>query len=134
MKATDLAREIETQEMRMRHIESRIEQIDSTDEHVDLLTKHVDAQPFLSVATRFDQASDAIAFAKEMVEVAAPLANDPRVLAAWTGEFSDEELDVEVGFVGSAIADELKIDDQRTLTPNRLPRSRRGLDGTGRKS
>ena len=121
MKATDLAREIENQEMRMRLIESRIEQIDSTDEHVDLLTKHVDVQPFLSVATRFDLAPDAIAFAREMIEVAAPLADDLLVLGAWHGEFSDEELDIEVGFVGSGITDELKIDDQRTLTPNRLP-------------
>ena len=121
MKASDLAREIEMQQMRMRLIESRIDQIDSADEHVDLLTKHVDAQPFLSVRTRFDLAPDAIAFAGQMLEVAAPFASDLRVLGAWHGEFSDENLDLEIGFLGGVITDELKIDDRRTLTPSRLP-------------
>ena len=121
MKASDLAREIEMQQTRMRLIESRIDQIDSADEHVDLLTKHVDAQPFLSVHTRFDLASDAIAFSGQMLEAAAPFADDLRVLGAWQGEFSDEGLDMEVGLVGGVITDELRIDDRRTLAPNRLP-------------
>lgn len=121
MRASDLAREIETQQMRMRLIESRIDQIDSADDDIDLLAKHVDAQPFLSVQTRFDLPSDAIAFSGRMLEAAAPFASDLRVLAAWHGEFSEEELDVEVGFVGGAITDELKIDEQRTLRPKMLP-------------
>jgi len=121
MKASDLAREIETQQMRMRLIESRIDQIDSADDDIDLLTKHVDAQPFLSVHTRFDLKSDATAFSGQMLEAAAPFAHDLRLLAVWHGEFSDEDLDVEVGFLGGVITDELKIDDERILTPNRLP-------------
>ncbi len=121
MKASDLAREIEMQQMRMRLIESRIDQIDSADEDIDLLTKHVVAQPFLSVHTRFDLASDARAFSGQMLEAAAPFAHDLRVLGAWHGEFSEEDLDLEVGFVGGAFTDELKIDEQRTLTPNMLP-------------
>ncbi len=121
MKASGLAREIEMQQMRMRLIESRIDQIDSADDEVDLLTKHVDAQPFLSVRTKFDLAADAIAFSGQMLEAAAPFGHDLRVLGAWHGEFSDEDLDMEVGFVGGVITDELRIDEQRTLTPNTLP-------------
>jgi DNA-binding transcriptional MerR regulator len=121
MKASEVAREIEIQEMRMRLIESRIDQIDSADNDIDLLTKHVDAQPFLSVNTSFNVASDAIAFAGQMREAASPFGDDLRVLAAWHGEFSDEDLDVEVGFLGGLITDELKIDDQRSLSPNTLP-------------
>ncbi len=105
----------------MRLIESRIDQIDSPDDDIDLLTKHVDAQPFLSVHTTFDVASDAIAFAGRMLEAAAPFAKDLRVLASWHGEFADEDLDVEVGLLGGVITDELKIDDQRTLKPHGLP-------------
>jgi DNA-binding transcriptional MerR regulator len=121
MKASDLAREIETQQMRMRLIESRIDQIDSAAEDIDLLAKHVAAQPFLSVRTMFDSASDAPAFAGQMLEAAAPFANDLRVLGAWHGEFAEEDLDLEIGFLGGVITDELKIDEERTLTPNRLP-------------
>jgi DNA-binding transcriptional MerR regulator len=121
MKASDLAREIETQQMRMRLIESRINQIDSADDDIDLLTKHVAAQPFLSVHTRFDSTSDGPAFVGQMLEAAAPFAHDLRVLAAWHGEFSDEDLDVEIGFLGGLITDELRIDDRRTLTPRMLP-------------
>jgi DNA-binding transcriptional MerR regulator len=121
MRASDLAREIEMQQTRMRLIESRIDQIDSVDDDVDLLTKHVDEQPFLSVQTTFDVASDAIAFAGQMAAAAAPFANDLRVLASWHGEFSETDLDVEIGFLGGAITDELRIDDERTLTPKMLP-------------
>ena len=121
MKASDAAREIEMQQMRMRLIESRIDQIDSADDDIDLLAKHVDSQPFLSVNTSFNAASDASAFAGQVLEAAAPFGHDLRIVAAWHGEFSDEALDVEVGLVGGVITDELKIDNRRTLTPNTLP-------------
>ena len=124
MKASDLGRAIDVQQARMRSIESRIDQIDAGDEDIDLLTKHIDAQAYLSVRTRFDSIHDAAAFAGRMFEAAAPFVGDspsPSLLGIWHGDWSDKGLDLEVGFAGSFLTDELEIDGGRILAPSRLP-------------
>jgi DNA-binding transcriptional MerR regulator len=124
LKASELAREIETHELRMRFIGSRIDQIDDGEDHVDFMTKHVDAQPFLSIRSRFDALPDAIAFSGQMLKSAAELADElptPALLAVWLDEWAETDIDIELGLLGGVIDTELEVEPGQFLTPNILP-------------
>lgn len=124
LKASEVAREIETQELRMRFIGSRINQIDDGEDHVDFMTKHVDAQPFLSIRSRFDAMPDAIAFSGRILESAAEFADDlpsPALLAVWPTDWAESDIDIELGLLGGVIDTKLEVESGRFLTPNILP-------------
>ena len=124
LKASELAREIETQELRMRFIGSRIDQIEAGDDQVDFMTKHVEAQPFMSVRSRFDALADVIAFSGRILESAANFADElptPALLALWPNDWAETDIDVEVGLLGGVITTEFQVEPGRSLTPKTLP-------------
>jgi DNA-binding transcriptional MerR regulator/effector-binding domain-containing protein len=124
LKASELAREIEVQQARMRFIESRIDQIETGGHQVDFLTKHVDAQPFLSVRDHFASMPDIVAFSGQMLEAAKPIADrlpSPCLTALWHDDWADIDIDIEIGLLGGVITTELEIDGGRILAPTALP-------------
>lgn len=124
LKASELAREIEAQELRMRFIGSRIDQIESGEDHVDFLTKHVEAQPFLSTRSRFDAMADVIAFSGRILESAAKVTDElpsPNLVAVWPNEWDETNIELELGLLGGVITTELEIVPGRALQPGVLP-------------
>jgi DNA-binding transcriptional MerR regulator len=123
LKASELSREIETQQARMRFIESRIDQIESGEDEVDFLTKHIDAQPFLSVREQFSSLPDIIAFSGQMLEAASEITDQlpsPSLTALWHDDWADNDIDIEIGLLGGTITTELELDG-RALRPTTLP-------------
>ena len=124
LKASELAREIETQELRMRFIGSRIDQIEAGDDQFDFMTKHVEAQPFISLRSRFDALPDVIAFSGRILESAAKFAHElpsPALLALWPNDWAETDIDVEIGLLGGVITTDFEVEAGRSLTPRTLP-------------
>lgn len=123
LKRSELAREVEAREARIRFIESRIDQIESGEDDVDLLVKRVEAQPFASVRDSFADLPAVIEFADRIEEAARPFADrlpHPSLAAVWHDDWTDADLDLEIGLLGSAISSELQVGDGRILTPGTL--------------
>lgn len=124
LKRSQLAREVEEKEASIRSIESRIDQIESGEDDVDLLVKHVDTASFASLRDRFADLPAVIALADHIEDAAASFAGrlpHPSLAAVWHEDWSDSDLDLEIGLLGSAISRDLPLATGQVLIPSTLP-------------
>lgn len=128
LKRSQIEQNLQQEVARLRYIESRIDQIDKhgmlgSDE---VVLKQVPAQPYLSIRDKFSSLVDGFMLMANMKNLLADKIK-PADIGYFTAvmhskQFSDDELDIEIGLAVNAPIDlRLQITDEHTLNSSKLP-------------
>jgi len=125
VKRSELEKELERQQSRLRFIETRIDEIDApSGDPIDLVVRKVTARPFLSVRHVCPSTREGLQFFGNIAAAALPhraTITPPFMGAVWKSDFTESSFELEVGLVGAGLPDELPLENGLTLSRGAIP-------------